>query len=154
MRPPPLKTPVLPSNASLNAPLITLTTLYVKIVGEVAKMYTDGIKYDGHNSNFANKRTVFEDVCRRADLLLKQYIRAFPIILKGLAQDFYYNNRLSDHSFVDSYKKLRTFFEPLKYLRTNLNKWNSIILDIIASKHLDKLIGEVVQLLVNELSEL
>jgi hypothetical protein len=69
MRLPLPETPALPPNASLNAPLTTLTTLYARIVGEVAKMYTDGMKYDGHNSNFANKRAVFEDVCRRADLL-------------------------------------------------------------------------------------
>jgi hypothetical protein len=81
-------------------------------------------------------------------------MRAFLIMLKGLAQDFYYNNWLSDHSFVNSYKKLYTFFKPLEYLRANLNKWNSITLDTIAFKHLDKPIREVVQLLVNELGEL
>jgi hypothetical protein len=59
-----------------------------------------------------------------------------------------------DHSFVDSCEKLRTFFKPLEYLRVNLNKWNSITLDTVASRHPDKPIGEVVQLLVNELGEL
>jgi hypothetical protein len=81
-------------------------------------------------------------------------MRAFPIILKGLVQDFYYNNQLLDHSFINSYKKLRTFFKSLEYLRVNLNKWNSITLNTIAFKYPDKPIREVVQLLVNELSEL
>jgi hypothetical protein len=65
-------------------------------------------------------------------------------MLKGLAQDFYYNNRLLDHSIVNRYKKLYTFFKPLEYLRVNLNKWNSITFDIITFKHLNKLIREVV----------
>ncbi len=65
-------------------------------------------------------------------------------MLKGLAQDFYYNNRLLDHLFINSYEKLRTFFEPPEYLRANLNKWNSITLNTMASKHPNKPIGEVV----------
>jgi hypothetical protein len=92
VRPPPPETLALPSNAPLNAPLTTPMTSYARIVGKVAKMYINGMKYDSHNSNFISKRTVFEDVCRRADLPPEQYMRAFPIMLKGLAQDFYYNN--------------------------------------------------------------
>jgi hypothetical protein len=47
----------------LNTPLTTLTTLYTRIVNEVAKMYINGMKYDNHNNNFVNKRAIFEDIC-------------------------------------------------------------------------------------------
>jgi hypothetical protein len=46
----------------LSTPLIALTTLYARIVNKVAKMYINNIKYDNHNSNFVNKRAIFEDV--------------------------------------------------------------------------------------------
>ncbi len=71
-------------------------------------------------------------------------MRAFPIMLKSLAQDFYHNNRLLDYTFVNSCEKLYTFFELLEYLYANLNKWNSITLNTIASKYPNKPIGEVV----------
>jgi hypothetical protein len=37
-------------------------TLYARIVNEVTKMYINSMKYNNHNSNFANKRAIFEDV--------------------------------------------------------------------------------------------
>jgi hypothetical protein len=46
----------------LNTPLIALTTLYARIVNKVAKIYTNSMKYNGYNSNFINKRTIFEDI--------------------------------------------------------------------------------------------
>jgi hypothetical protein len=65
VQPPPLEMhallepkPILP----LGTPLTTSTTSYARIVNEVAKMYTNSMKYDSYNSNFANKRAIFEDV--------------------------------------------------------------------------------------------
>ena len=75
-------------------------------------------------------------------------------MLKGLAQDYYYNNQLSKYLYHNACEKIRTFFEPPEYQRANLNKWNSITLDTMAAKHPDKPIGEVVQVLVNELRQL
>ena len=117
-------------------------------------MYNEDMKYSGHNSSFRNKRTIFEDVYQRADLPPNQYMRAFPIMLKGLALDYYYNTGLSKLSYLETCEKLRTFFEPPEYYRANLNKWNSITLNTVAASHPDKTIGEAVQLLVNELTEL
>jgi hypothetical protein len=174
---PPVQTHNLPPNTPLNAPPngpsltpysglpLNLhagpppanappTTSYARIVGEVAKMYNEDMKYSGHNSSFRNKRTIFEDVCQRADLPPNQYMRAFPIMLKGLALDYYYNTGLSKLSYLETCEKLRTFFEPPEYYRANLNKWNSITLNTVAASHPDKTIGEAVQLLVNELTEL
>jgi hypothetical protein len=73
------------------------------------------MKYDGYNNNFKNKQTIFENVCKRADLPLEQYMRAFPIMFKGLVQDYYYNNQLSKYLYHDACEKIRTFFEPLEY---------------------------------------
>jgi hypothetical protein len=47
----------------LSTLLTTLTTLYARIVNEVAKMYINSMKYNSYNSNFVNKRAIFENVC-------------------------------------------------------------------------------------------
>jgi hypothetical protein len=81
-------------------------------------------------------------------------MRALPIMLKGLALDYYYNTMLGSLSYRDACEGLRSFFEPLEYYRVNLNKWNSITLNTVLGRHPDKTIGKAVQLLVNELTEL
>jgi hypothetical protein len=81
-------------------------------------------------------------------------MRAFPIILKGLALNYYYNTGLSKLSYLETCEKLYIFFELPEYYYTNLNKWNSITLNTVVASHPDKTIGETVQLLVNKLTEL
>ena len=44
----------------------------------VTKMYIDDQKYNGVNKSFDFKLTIFEDICRRADLQLDGYIVVFP----------------------------------------------------------------------------
>ena len=71
-------------------------------------------------------------------------MRAFPTMLKGLVQDYYYNTQLSKYIYVNAYNRIRNFFEGPEYQYSNLNKWNSITLDSLAAKHLDKSTWELV----------
>jgi hypothetical protein len=71
-------------------------------------------------------------------------MRAFLIILKGLMLDYYYNINLLKLLYLKTYKKLYMFFKPLEYYCINLNKWNSITLNIITVNYLDKTIRKVV----------
>ena len=59
--------------------------IYSKEAVIIAKIYTDGQKYNRVSNNFNFKLTIFYNICKRASLLLEGYIIAFPIILKGLA---------------------------------------------------------------------
>ncbi|RDW75512.1 hypothetical protein BP6252_06654 [Coleophoma cylindrospora] len=67
----------------------------------VAKIYTNNQKYDGVNNRFDLKLNIFYDICRRANLPPTSYMAAFPTMLKGLAQDHYYNNNLSSRTFIE-----------------------------------------------------
>jgi len=80
------------------------------------------MKYDRTNGNFDHKLTIFEDVCQRVDLLKEAFIRAFPTMLKRLAQDLYYNTHMSKLTYVNAYNKIRNFFKGPEYQRSNLVK--------------------------------
>jgi hypothetical protein len=112
------------------------------------------MKYDGTSSHFDYKLTIFHNVCKRVELLREAYIRAFPIMLKGLAEAHYFNGILSTLPYLDACNNMRAYFEGPEYYRSNLNKWNNITLDSITTKHPDKSTWEVVQLLLNNLTEL
>jgi hypothetical protein len=86
----------------------------------VAKMYTDNQKYNGVNESFDFKLAIFKDICRRAGLQLDGYMIAFPTMLKGLAQDYYYNCSLSTKTYLEACTHMWNFFEGPKFYRKNL----------------------------------
>jgi len=68
----------------------------------IAKVYTDGQKYDGTIS-FNYKLTIFYNICKRSGLPYKGYATIFLIMLKGLAEDYYYSSNLANKLFKDTY---------------------------------------------------
>ena len=102
------------------------------------------MKYDGTSSHFDYKLTIFHNVCERVEFPREAYVRAFPIMLKGLAEAHYFNGMLSRLSYLDACNNMRAYFEGLEYYRSNLNKWNNITLDSFSVKHPDKSTWEVV----------
>ena len=94
----------------------------------VAKIYTDSQKYDRVSESFNFKLTIFKDICRRAGLQLDDYIIAFPTMLKGLAQDHYYNRTLLARIYLEAYTYMRNFFKGPKFYKKNLAEWNVITL--------------------------
>ena len=103
-------------------------------------MYTDSQKYNGVSESFDFKLAIFKDICRRASLQLDGYIIAFPIMLKGLAQDHYYNRSLLAKTYSEAYTHMRNFFEGPKFYRKNLVDWNATTLQGIINTNTNKFV--------------
>jgi hypothetical protein len=117
-----------PSTANTD-PAIHLP-IYSKEVATIAKIYTDDQKYDGVSDSF--------------DL-------AFPSMLKGLAQDHYYNSNLESRPFTEACNHMRQFFEGPEYYRKNLTEWNSMTLQGVMDENPDESIYQNFQLLIDKL---
>ena len=102
--------------------------MYSKEAAIVVKMYIDSQKYNGVSKSFNFKLTIFKDIYRRAGLQPDNYIIAFPTILKGLTQDYYYNRTLLARTYLEAYTYMWNFFKEPKFYRKNLIKWNAITL--------------------------
>jgi hypothetical protein len=141
-------------------PPVELSTqrTYSKEISEVAKMITEEQKYSGNgeDESLDHKLTIFYDICARVNLPQELYVRAFPALLKGLAQDHFYNNQLSQRNLDDIYTNLKNFFEGPGYHRRNLDKWNTITLSTVTAeaKNSTKSTQECLQLLINKLRKL
>ena len=59
-------------------------------------------------------------------------------MLKGLAEDYYYNSNLADKSFKDIYIYIWNFFKGPEYYWKNLTEWNSISLQGVINSNIDK----------------
>jgi hypothetical protein len=127
------------------------TASYKKEAATVAKMYTDSQKYDGVSESFDFKLTIFEDICRRAGLQPDGYMIAFPTMLKGLAQDHYYNRGLSARTYAEACTHIRNFFEGPEFYRKNLAEWNATTLQGIIDANTDKPVYQCLQLLIDKL---
>ena len=90
-------------------------------MAEVAKIYIKEQKYDSTNSSFDYKLTIFLDICNCVKLLEEGYLRAFPIMLKGLALDHFYNAKLLHRTYLVACNNIRSFFEGLSYYKRNLD---------------------------------
>ncbi len=64
------------------------------------------MKYNRISSHLDYKLIIFYNIYKRVDLLREVYIRAFPIILKGLAKAHYYNAILSRLSYFNAYNNI------------------------------------------------
>ena len=73
---------------------------YRRELGIMIKIYTKKSKYGGDGNSFDFKLAIFYDIYRHADIPYKAKAKAFPIMLKGLALNFYYlNNTINKLSF-------------------------------------------------------
>jgi hypothetical protein len=156
--PPQITIPPLPQNTipppRTAIPQHPSTSSGARIISEIAKSYAEEQKYDGFNGSFDNKLTIFYSICNRQELPQEDLMRAFPIMLKGLAQDHFFDNQLSNYTFEDACTNIRSFFEGPGYHRRNLEKWNSITLASITAENPDKSTFETVQTLFHTLRKL
>ena len=86
----------------INMPIRNEPTLkgYRRELSIIIKIYTKESKHGGNRDSFNFKFTIFYNICGRANILYKTKAKAFPIILKGLALDFFYlNNTINKSSF-------------------------------------------------------
>ena len=118
-------------------------------------MYTKESKYKSNRDSFNFKLTIFYNICGRVNILYKTKTKAFFIILKGLALNFFYlNNTINKLSFQDICSAVQTYFKGLEYKRGVLVYWNTILLKSIMDKSEGKSIADYLQLLFNKLHHL
>jgi len=92
-----------------------LTLSHSKQILEITKIYTKEQKYNRTNSSFNYKLAIFRDICKRVELLEEVLLKALPTILKGLVQDYFYNNQLLKCSFKEVCSNLYNFFKGPRY---------------------------------------
>jgi hypothetical protein len=97
------------------------TQLVYKKIATVAKVYTNGQKYN-RSTSFDYKLTIFYNICKRSGLPREGYATAFPTMLKRLAEDYYYSSNLADKSFKNIYIYMRNFFKGPEYYQKNLTE--------------------------------
>ena len=75
---------------------------YRRELNIIIKMYTEESKYRNNKNSFNFKLAIFHNIYKRANILYKVKVKAFPTMLKGLALDFFYlNNTINKSSFQD-----------------------------------------------------
>ena len=91
----------------------------------VTKMYTDDLKYTGHNDNFDYKLAIFNNVCKRANLPDCLKAIAFPVMLTSQALTYYFTNLTNanqqDLLFDQMCIMTRNHFEGPEYKYSILN---------------------------------
>ena len=96
-----------------------------RVLFNLAKMYSDEIKYSGENDSWNFKLTIFHDMCARAEVPEAIKLMAFSIMLKGFALDYYYSNvstRGLALNFVQACVLINIYFENAEYKRNVLIK--------------------------------
>ena len=96
---------------------------YGKELANLAKLYTDKLKYSSENDNFDFKLTIFTDLCQKADIPKQEFSQAYSTMLRGLALNYYYTNFKSNPLsilFDKLYKAIYNYFKGLEYKRNIL----------------------------------
>jgi hypothetical protein len=75
-------------------------------------------------------------------------------MLRGIAFNFYYKNKVTYTTFNSICNAVRNYFKGLEYKRGVLTKWNAITLKIVIMKNESKSTGDCLQLLLNDLRHL
>ncbi len=102
---------------------------------------------------------MFNDICDRVDVLFETKLKAFFIMLKKLALNYYYANVINNKTsftFDDVCISMMNYFEDAEYKRNILNKWNNLTLKSVMKRteNEEKSMNECLQLLIKELRHL
>jgi hypothetical protein len=115
-------------------------------------------KYSDENDSFSFKLTIFHDMCDRVDVSQSAKLKAFLIMLKDLALDYYYSNMFINIMILIMFDEIcfsmRNYFEDVQYRRDILIKWNNLILRSMMTSNKDKSIEKCLQLLIKQLRHL
>jgi hypothetical protein len=102
------------------------------------------------------KLTIFHDIYDRVDVSESVKLKAFLIMLKDLALDYYYSNMSTDVSIIfdEVCFSMRNYFEDVEYRQSILFKWNKLILRSMMTSNENKSVEECLQLLIKQLRHL
>ncbi|SLM34286.1 hypothetical protein LPUS_03028 [Lasallia pustulata] len=123
----------------------------------IAKSYTnDNHKYSGEaTDSFNYKFTIFVDHCERAKVPPDALLKAFPIMLTGIALEFYYINCQGKyHTINDLFAIFKNYFKGDKHKRNKLSEWNGINLRTAIQMKPDKPIAETFRAMVQQLQQI
>jgi hypothetical protein len=114
--------------------------------------------YTEENDNFQFKLTIFTNICQQADIPHEAALKAFPIMLKGLALDYYYSNFRSwwNATFEQVCSLMESYFEGAEYKRGVQMKFNAMTLKSVMAKpeNQDKAMEDCLQVLIRDLRHL
>jgi hypothetical protein len=88
-------------------------------------MYTKEKKYGGDGDGFDYKYNIFINLCKKAELLINAYFKAFFIMLKEAALKHYYTTCKTDlkiTQLADLCYSVRNMFKEAEYKRSMLTK--------------------------------
>lgn len=111
---------VYPLLSTIDPPVTTITISigYGRELSNLAKFYTDDIKYNSCNNSFTFKLAIFYNICVRANVLHEAKMKVFSTMLKGLALDYYYLN-ISTNTVTMNFDQvcisIRNYFKGAKY---------------------------------------
>ncbi|RAL58504.1 hypothetical protein DID88_004008 [Monilinia fructigena] len=118
----------------------------------LSKFYTNEEKYGGDDDNFDFKLSIFYEITRRAEVPMDMQYKAFPIMLKDSALEFFHANY---ESLPPTFKELCTYmrnnFEGDEYQRNMLSKWNSITLKSTKKENKNKPLSECLTIMIKQL---
>jgi len=133
-----------PSINALNTQLTEtkVTANYGRDLVTLVKIYIEESKYSGEDDNFNRKLTIFNNLYNRVDIPQEVKIKGFPIMLYGIALNFYYRNKATYTTFNGIYNAICNHFKGLEYKRGVLIKWNAITLKTVMIKSKGKSIED------------
>lgn len=128
---------------------------YGRQIANMSKIYTEEMKYGSEGDNFGLKLVIFHDVSKRVALPPTAYSLALPVMLKGLALDFYYSTLIqANMTFELLCGAIQEHFEDANYKRATLAQWNKYDLGLMKSENPDKSTTHCFHLLLSKLQTL
>jgi len=125
-------------------------------IGHLRKAYNEEIKYGGSEDTFDTCYRIFIELCGSTGVHTAEAMkRAFWIMLKGDALQFYFDN-------IEKWTQLRTDpilavrnnYENEEHLRHIQEQWDTTTLPYVVSKNPEKSISECLELMLQDLRRL
>jgi hypothetical protein len=126
-------------------------------IAQMIKIYTESSKYGGSEDSFTLKYRTFEDYCRRCGLPNSDTARqrAFPIMLKGRAEEYYQENYpIWEEQGISPRRAIMAWFEGPQQRRAAQDEWNRTTFNSIRNDNPEKPLKECLNILFTTLAKL
>jgi hypothetical protein len=110
------------------------TDNYAREIISLSKIYRDEDRFSDSEDNFEFKLLIFFDRCSQMNLSKHAYLKTVSIMLFDQTLTYYYSNNVTYFTFDDFCASIKAYFEDSEWQRSNLDKWQTLILrDVIAA---------------------